>query len=320
MGELYSGKTPWYKEELLNGMALLLEMEEPRHLLHKSDRERRALQELYIFQNPTFGTVLVIDGVFQVASEFAYIYHEMLAHMPLISCRNPYRVLVIGGGDGLILTEILKHKSVQEIVMVEYDRNVVKFCKDHFPGSHEAFENGKTEVIFGDGAVYAAEYVGTPFDVVIIDSSDADDNNQKNINNSIFSDLFYGNLKTRCMHKDSLLIRQTGSYLLQPKVLPKTYLALLGMFENVRPVNVFSEPLYPPCFSFCMAWDSSEHVALAKQQIINRYIERELEPLTQHYSPDVHIASRVFPKEIAGMFLELRHRSGVEKVKKGFNP
>ena len=320
MGFLWKKETLWFDEELLEGMTLSLKVQEPQHILHKSDREPRAPQEMHIFQNSIFGTVLVIDGVFQVASRFAYIYHEMLAHMPLISYRNPYRVLVIGGGDGLILSEIVKHPSVQEIVMVEYDRNVVKFCKDYFPGSREAFENGKTEVIFGDGAVFAVEYAGNPFDVVIIDSSDADDSNQKNINNSIFSDSFYGNLKTRCMHKDSLLIRQTGSYLLQPKVLPKTYLALLGMFSYVRPVNMFSEPLYPPCFSLCMAWDSSEHIALAKQQIMNRYIERGLEPLTKHYSPNVHISSRVFPKEIADMLSELKRKSGMEKVKHGSDP
>jgi hypothetical protein len=69
-----------------------------------------------------------------------------------------------------------------------------------------------------------------------------------------------------------------------------------------------------------MAWDSSEHIALAKQQIMNRYIERGLEPLTKHYSPNVHISSRVFPKEISNILLDLRRQSGVEKVKHGSDP
>jgi spermidine synthase len=128
-------------------------------------------QEILVFENPFFGKVLVLDGVVQLTERDEFIYHEMLAHVPLMAHPNPKKVLIIGGGDGGTLREVLKHKTVEEAVLVDIDKEVIETSKKFFPNLSKSFEDPRAIVVNEDGVKYLQDYENE-FDVIIVDSTD----------------------------------------------------------------------------------------------------------------------------------------------------
>ena len=127
-----------------------------------------AHQRLRVIENPTFGRVLTLDGVVQVTEADNFIYHEMLTHVPLFAHGAAKRVLVIGGGDGGMAREALRH-PLDSLTMVEIDAGVVEFCRDYLPAiSAGAFDDPRLDLVIADGADFMAETTGG-FDVIIVD-------------------------------------------------------------------------------------------------------------------------------------------------------
>ena len=118
-------------------------------------RKTTDLQELLIFENAILGRVLVLDGVIQTTEADEFIYHEMLSHVPILAHGCAQRVLVLGGGDGGMIEEVLKHDSVEKVVMVEVDRSVVNLCQEYLPTlSQGAFDDPRLELVLADGSQY----------------------------------------------------------------------------------------------------------------------------------------------------------------------
>jgi len=157
----------WFSElgSMWPGQAMSLEIEE---VLFEGKSE---YQDIKVFKSKTFGTVLVLDGVIQVTERDEFAYQEMLAHLPLFSHPNPERVLVIGGGDGGVLREVAKHKSVKQITICELDKLVIDVSKKYLPSLAKGFDDPRVTVFLGDGCAYLQERKGE-FDVIIVDSSD----------------------------------------------------------------------------------------------------------------------------------------------------
>jgi len=136
-------------------------------LFHKKSQ----YQEILVFENPFFGRVLVLDGVVQLTERDEFIYHEMLAHVPLMAHPNPRKVLIIGGGDGGTLREVLKHPEVEEAVLVDIDKEVIETSKKFFPTLSVGFKDPRAIVVNEDGVKYLQDYENE-FDVIIVDSTD----------------------------------------------------------------------------------------------------------------------------------------------------
>lgn len=160
-------KDGWFSERgaLWPGQAMSLEVTE---VLYSG---RSDFQDLLVFTNPAYGTVLVLDGVIQVTSRDEFAYQEMIAHLPLYAHPAPVDVLVIGGGDGGVLREVLKHPSVRRAVLVEIDAAVVAAAKRFLPALAAGFDDPRVEVVIADGAAYMADHADA-YDVIITDSSD----------------------------------------------------------------------------------------------------------------------------------------------------
>jgi spermidine synthase len=151
------------------GQALSLEVE--KVLFTKKSK----FQEVMVFQSKTWGKVLVLDGAVQLTEKDEMSYQEMLAHLPMFLHPNPKDVLVIGGGDGGEVREILKHKQVQHVTMCDIDECVVQASKDFLPTMSCAFGEKRLNLKIGDGIEFCRNKDLTEsFDVVIIDSSDPD--------------------------------------------------------------------------------------------------------------------------------------------------
>jgi spermidine synthase len=130
-------------------------------------------QDVAVVDSEEFGRMLVLDGVFQTSIFDEFVYHEMIAHVPLLTHPNPKNVLVIGGGDGGTIREVVKHTSVERAEMVEIDGMVVDACKKHLPEISVALnsDNPKVHLKIDDGIAYMKQAENF-YDVIIVDCSD----------------------------------------------------------------------------------------------------------------------------------------------------
>jgi len=128
-------------------------------------------QEILVLESPEFGRLLVLDGVVQLDEKYEFMYHEYLAHVPMHAHPNPEDVLIIGGGDGGTLREVLKHEGVKRAVLVDIDKEVIEVSKKFFPTLSCGFDDPRAIVVNEDGYKYIQDYENE-FDVIIVDSTD----------------------------------------------------------------------------------------------------------------------------------------------------
>ncbi len=198
--------------------------------------EKTKHQHLLIFDNIRFGRVMVLDGVVQTTEKDEFIYHEMLAHVPILSHGRVARVLIIGGGDGGLLREVFKHQGVQAITLVELDRQVVDLCRQYFPEhSQGAFADPRLQLVFEDGLKYV-QTTAELFDVIIVDSTDPIGPGEV-----LFSRDFYSTCK-RCLLPGGILVTQNGVVFMQRDEALTTAMHLRGLFKDWH----FLRPPYQP--------------------------------------------------------------------------
>lgn len=245
-------------------------------------RSRTKFQDVLVFENRLFGRVLVLDGVVQLTERDNHIYHEMIAHVPLMAHGWAQRVLIIGGGDGGTLNEVLKH-PVEQVVLVELDGEIVELSKRFFPGvSRGAFDDPRTSVVVGDGVAYVAT-TSERFDVVIIDSTDPTGPGEE-----LFSTAFYRDCRN-LLRPGGVIALQSGASLGQPGQIAAVCARLASSFGTVRPF-VAPVPTYVGgMLALVMAAPTQGALRPSAKALRQRY--RLLRPETRYYTPDVHQAA-----------------------------
>ncbi|MGF1639711.1 MAG: polyamine aminopropyltransferase [Rhodospirillales bacterium] len=281
----------WFEEALhsrilANGYAQRFQVSRIVH------RERTAFQDLLIFETPAFGRVLVLDEIVQTTERDEFVYHEMLAHVPLFAHGRARRVLIIGGGDGGVLREVLRH-PVDRVTMVEIDGRVIDLCREHMPGlSAGAFDDPRAEVLVDDGIRFVAETTDG-FDVIIVDSSDPVGPNEV-----LFTDAFYADCRRR-LTAGGVVIAQSGVPFFQKDEVVGSYARLKPHFADVA-FYVIAVPTYAGgLMSLGWATDDAAMRRLPESAIAERYAVAGLQ--TRYYSPAVHKAAFALPPFIAGL-------------------
>ena len=161
-------------------------------------------QHLMIFHNAMLGRVMTLDGVVQTTEADEFIYHEMMAHVPIFAHGQAKRVLIIGGGDGGMLREVLRHDDVEHVTMVEIDSAVIDMAKQYLPNhSAGAFDDERADIVIADGMDYVRE-TEDRFDVIISDSTDPIGPGEV-----LFSDDFYAQCK-RILNEGGVMATQNG--------------------------------------------------------------------------------------------------------------
>jgi len=160
-------KDGWFSEKpvMWPGQKMSLQVEEVL-FAGKSD-----YQDVLVFRSTTYGVVLVLDGVIQITERDEFSYQEMIAHLPLYSHPAPRRVLVVGGGDGGAVREVLRHPEVEEVTLCEIDAKVVEVSKQFLPSIAASLSDPRVTVRIQDGFDFLRDHP-SHFDVVITDSSD----------------------------------------------------------------------------------------------------------------------------------------------------
>jgi len=247
-------------------------------------------QHLALFWNKRFGKTLVLDGVTQITTCDAFVYNEMMPHVPIFAHGNVEQVLIVGGGDCCIAGEVLKHRSVKHVTQVEIDVSVIEFAKDYFPEfTRPVFADTRFESIIDDGMKYAAQ-TDRRFDVIIVDSSD-----QQGPSKGLFSKKFYTACK-RCLTKNGILVTMNGVPFLQPKELATSMKYFRTLFPHSG-CYIAAVPTYVGGH-MAMGWASNTDVeTIAPHLISERYIAEGSFP-TKYWTPKVHQAAFALPRFI----------------------
>ncbi|RGP62260.1 spermidine synthase [Fusarium longipes] len=273
----------WFREisDMWPGHAMTLRVE--KVLAH----EKSKYQDVLIFKSTDFGNVLVLDNVIQCTERDEFSYQEMIAHLALNSHPNPKKVLVIGGGDGGVLREIVKHDCVEEATLCDIDEAVIRLSKEHLPSMACGFDHPKSKTHVGDGFKFLNDYKNE-FDVIITDSSDPDGPAEALFQKSYF----------QLLH-DAL--REGGVITTQGSESPWLHLPLIARLKKdcgaIFPVAEYAYttiPTYPSGqigFMVC----SKDPKADVKNPI-RSWTKEEEDAKLRYYSSEIHKASFVLPK------------------------
>ncbi|MEI6833398.1 MAG: polyamine aminopropyltransferase [bacterium] len=201
---------------------------------------RSEFQTVDVVETKAYGTMLLLDGLVMITDADEFIYHEMISHIPLCLHPNPKRVLVIGGGDGGTVREILKHKSVEEVILCEIDDLVIEQSKRFFPQVANCLKPGvdpRVKVRVGDGVAFIKE-LKNEMDVILVDSTDPIGPGE-----GLFSREFYRNV-AGALKQGGLMAAQSESPWFTKEALSRIHRNISGGFKHRRSY-VAPIPTYP---------------------------------------------------------------------------
>jgi spermidine synthase len=171
----------------LRGERIAYSMAPVEHFFTRQSR----FQTIDIYETEVFGKVLTLDGHVQLTQFDEHAYHESLVHLPGLSLEEPRRALVVGGGDGGVLRELCRYRSLEVVEMVEIDEEVVKVCREHLPEvSGGAFEDPRVRLHIGDAFPFVKE-VAEPYDLIVVDSTDVYEAETGLLSERLFTEEFY---------------------------------------------------------------------------------------------------------------------------------
>ncbi len=253
-------------------------------VLHEVKTEH---QHLVIFENETWGRVLMLDGVCQLTTSDEFVYHEMMAHVPLMALAKPRRVLVVGGGDGGVMREVLKHPSIEKATLCEIDRSVVDLSLEHYPQiAGGCFDDARMDLVIGDGLDYVAK-TREKFDCIIVDSSEPIGPSAVLHTLEFFADC------KRALKDDGIFVTQNGLPFLFPEHLAGTTRALGGLFKRVAPYMCTQPCYFGGPFALNWASDDASALDLPVKKLARRQEKRGI--VARYWTPAVHGAAFALP-------------------------
>jgi spermidine synthase len=172
---------------------------------------RSEFQRIEIHDTEALGRVLLLDGHIQLATTDEHAYHESLVQIPLLSLDAPKRVLIVGGGDGGVLRECLRHPGVERVDMVEIDRAVVDACRAHLPSvSNGAFDDPRANLVVGDAFEFVKTAPDSEYDLIVSDSTDVYEGEEGNLSEMLFTESFYRDVR-RLLAPNGMVVTQADN-------------------------------------------------------------------------------------------------------------
>lgn len=244
-------------------------------------------QKIEVFDTKEFGRILAFDGLVQLSTKDEFVYHEMLVHPAMLYHSNPKIILIIGGGDGGVLREVVKH-PVKEIYHVEIDKKVIEVSKKYLPSiSKGAFNDRRLKIFIEDGLKFIKRYKDF-FDIIICDSTDL-----YGPSIPLFQVGFY---------KDVLrALRENGIFAAQTAYLKEIFAKKAR--EKIK--KVFPYFKVHKAFVGCFPFDEHTFSFGSKKINFDKFIFEEINKKfkklniqTRYYSPEIHFSSQVLPKGV----------------------
>jgi spermidine synthase len=237
-------------------------------LYHK----RSKFQDILVFENPHFGKILVLDGVVQITERDELFYHEMLTHVVMNSHPCPKKVIVIGGGDGGTVREVLKHASVEKVYFIEIDEEVIDVSKKFFPSVSCGVKDRRVEIKCMDGAEFVKNRT-SDIDLVIVDSTDI-----IGFAKSLFTKKFFYSVKN-CLTENGMYVSLSESLHFHKNI-------VIEVQETLRKVFPVVDLYTAPIATYAGNWWT---FSVGSKQLDPRVIRsRQKKIKCRYYSDEIH--------------------------------
>lgn len=265
----------WYTEKQTDAFGITAKVKKTLHT------EQTPFQKLDMLETEEWGNMLTLDGMVMTTERDEFVYHEMVAHVPLFTHPNPKQVLVVGGGDGGVIREVVKHPEVEKVTLVEIDGQVIETSKVHLPHIASAFDHPKVEVIVGDGFMHIAESANA-YDVIMVDSTEPVGPAVK-----LFEKGFYEGI-SRALKEDGLFVAQTDNPWFKADLIRQVYGDVSEIFPITR-LYTANIPTYPSgLWTFTMGAKTHDPLKVEEERF------RPFE--TKYYTKEIHHAAFALPK------------------------
>jgi spermidine synthase len=282
----------WYQEKHNDEISLGLQVSK---VLHSCQSK---YQRLDVLETKGFGRILTLDGLMMVTERDEFVYHEMIAHVPLLVHPNPTKVLVIGGGDGGTIREVLRHDCVQEAVLCEIDEEVVNASRKFLPGVAVGLNHPRAKIHIGDGVEFIRNSEPNTYDVIVIDSTDPIGPGV-----GLFSGDFYNSVK-KALKKGGIVMAQCESPWENGIDLGKVYGNLKAAFSHVYSMTG-TIPTYP--FGYWSWGFASDEIHPFHKIQTER--ATAIERGTKYYNQEIHKGAFAIPN-----FLKQRLKGVVDNA------
>jgi len=257
-------------------------------------KKQSKFQKIEVFDTKKYGKMLIQDGKVQMTERDEFVQHELMAHVPFLTHPDAKRVLIVSGGDGGVVREVLKHESVEKVVLLEADSAVIETSKQFFPRVASALDDSRVEVRIEDGNQYLREAAQESFDIIFIDSSIA-----------AFDDAFNKNC-LRVLSENGLLIAQSASPAGSPNEFKDTYKKYYNLFGSEK-VHCYSveAPTHSTgllTFSYCSKGNIHPVRGLNEKRADDFSLNQDL----KYYNPEMHKAVFAVPNYVRDMLFGLK--------------
>jgi spermidine synthase len=204
--------------------------------------EKTPFQRIDVFETDQFGRILVLDGAINLGEKDEFIYHEMLTHVPLFVHPHAETLLVIGGGDGGVVREALKH-PVKRVDLGEIDERVIEISRRYFPDVSAGLDDPRVNITIEDGTRFLKD-IEAAYDLIIVDSTDP-----IGVGAVLYEVAFYRSIH-RALKRDGIVTTQSESPFFDQDIVTDLYPKLRSVFPLVR-MYLAPVPFYPgTCWSF----------------------------------------------------------------------
>lgn len=270
----------WFTEKQTKNFGITAKINKTLHT------EQTEFQKLDMVETEEFGNMLILDGMVMTTQKDEFVYHEMVAHVPLFTHPNPENVLVVGGGDGGVIREVLKHPSVKKATLVEIDGKVIEYSKIYLPEIAGKLEDPRVEVKVDDGFMHIANSENV-YDVIMVDSTEP-----VGPAVNLFTKGFYAGI-SKALKEDGIFVAQTDNPWFTPELINQVQRDVREIFPITR-LYIANIPTYPSgMWTFTIG--SKKHDPLEVEE--NRFFDIE----TKYYTKELHKAAFVLPKFVADL-------------------
>ncbi|MCK7607704.1 polyamine aminopropyltransferase [Geobacillus stearothermophilus] len=248
--------------------------------------EQTPFQKLDMVETAEFGNMLILDGMVMTTQKDEFVYHEMVAHVPLFTHPNPENVLVVGGGDGGVIREVLKHPSVKKATLVEIDGKVIEYSKKYLPEIAGQLDDPRVEVKVDDGFMHIAQSENE-YDVIMVDSTEP-----VGPAVNLFTKGFYAGI-ANALKEDGIFVAQTDNPWFKADLIRNVYRDVKEIFPITR-LYTANIPTYPSgLWTFTLGSKQYDPLAVSD----DRFHDIE----TKYYTKELHKACFVLPKFVADL-------------------
>ena len=252
-------------------------------------------QRVRILESYKYGKMLALDDMVMTTEKDEFHYHEMISHPAMFTLENAKNILVIGGGDGGTVREILRHEHVELVTMVEIDGAVIDSCKEFLPNIAAAFDNPKLELIVDDGIAFLKNAKANSYDLIIVDGSDPVGPAE-----GLFSVEFYTNCYN-ALKDTGILVAQGESPKFNEKAFTELNHTLQGIFgADKAPVSLFFVPTYPTgmwSFQYGIKGDLNPK-KIENETLIQEFVE---DKGLRYYNEEIHVGSFATPNFVKAL-------------------